>query len=56
VLTGAPLDAAILQLPSRPKRDTYFRATRLIFASDPLGRKRPIDAQRFNLSGSARCQ
>jgi RES domain-containing protein len=54
VLTGAPLDAAVLQLPSRPRRDTYFRATRLVFASDPLGRHRPIVAQRFNLAGGAR--
>jgi RES domain-containing protein len=54
VLTGAPLDAAVLQLPSRPRRGTYFRATRLVFASDPLGRQRPIVAQRFNLAGGAR--
>jgi RES domain-containing protein len=45
---------AILKLPSRPRRDTYFRATRLIFASDPLGKRRPIVAQRFNLAGGAR--
>jgi len=54
VLTGAPLDAAVLQLPSRPRRDTYFRAMRLVFAYDPLGRQRPIFAQRFNLAGGAR--
>lgn len=54
MLTGAPLDAAILKLPSRPRRDTYFRATRLIFASDPLGKRRPIVAQRFNFAARAR--
>jgi hypothetical protein len=54
VLTGAPLDAAILQLPSRPKRDTYFRATLFIHGSDPLGKKRPIRAERFNTAGGAR--
>jgi RES domain-containing protein len=54
VLTGAPLDSAILKLASRPRRDTFFRATRLIFASDPLGRRRPIVAQRFNLAGGVR--
>jgi RES domain-containing protein len=54
VLTGPPLDAAIAQLPSRPTRDTFFRATRLIFASDPLGRQRPIGAQRFNVARGAR--
>jgi len=54
VLTGAPLDSVILKLPSRPRRDTYFRATRLIFASDPLGKQRPIVAQRFNVAGGAR--
>jgi len=54
VLTGAPLDSAILKLPSRPRRDTCFRATRLIFASDPLGNQRPIVAQRFNLAAGAR--
>ena len=54
MLTGATLDAAVLRLPSRPRRDTYFRAMRLVFASDPLGRQRPIIAQRFNLDGGAR--
>jgi RES domain-containing protein len=54
VLTGPPLEAAILQLPSRPRRDTFFRAMRLIFASDPLGRQRPIGAQRFNVVRGAR--
>jgi RES domain-containing protein len=54
VLTGPLLDAAIAQLPSRPRRDTFFRATRLIFASDPLGKQRPIGAQRFNVARGAR--
>jgi RES domain-containing protein len=54
VLTGAPLDAAILRLPSRPRRDTYFRAMRLTFASDPLGKRRAIVGERFNIAGGAR--
>lgn len=54
MLTGAPLRAAILRFPSRPHRDTFFRAMRLAFASDPLGKQRPILTQRFNVAGGAR--
>jgi RES domain-containing protein len=54
VLIGASLDAAILQLPSRPQRNTSFRAVRLAFASDPLGKRRPIVGGRFNIAGGAR--
>lgn len=54
MLQGNALDAAILRLPSRPLRGTYFRAMPLQFASDPLGMKRPIFAQRFNVAGGAR--
>ncbi len=54
MLKGTALEAAIRRLPSRPLRDTYFRAMRLAFASDPLGRKRPINAQRFNIGAGAR--
>jgi RES domain-containing protein len=54
VLTGAGLDQAILQLPSRPRRNTFFRAMALRFHLDPLGKKRPINAQRFNVAGGAR--
>jgi len=55
VLTGASLDNAIRQLNSRPFRSTFFRAFPLRYASDPLGRGRPIRAQRFNQAGGARC-
>lgn len=51
---GRALDAAIARLPAHPLRAVYFRAIPLRFASDPLGRKRPIAAQRFNLGGGAR--
>lgn len=54
MLTGAGLDQAILQLPSRPQRNTFFRAMALRFHSDPLGKKRQINAQRFNAAGGAR--
>lgn len=54
MITGPALDAAILGLPSRPRRDTYFRATLFIYGQDPLGKLRPIRAQRFNVAGGAR--
>jgi RES domain-containing protein len=54
VLTAAALDAAIEQLRSRPLRHTYFRAMPLRYSSDPLGKGRPIAAQRFNVSAGAR--
>jgi RES domain-containing protein len=54
VLTGASLDRAIRQLISRPFRHTFFRAMPLRYARDPLGKRRPIVAQRFNLGGGAR--
>jgi RES domain-containing protein len=54
VLSGASLDKAIQQLISRPFRHTYFRAMPLRYARDPLGKRRPIVAQRFNLTGGAR--
>ena len=54
MLTGAALDQAIQQLPSRPQRNTFFRAMPLRYASDPLGKHRPINAQRFNIAGGAR--
>jgi RES domain-containing protein len=54
VLTGALLDDAIRQLISRPLRHTFFRAMPLRYARDPLGKRRPIAAQRFNLAGGAR--
>jgi hypothetical protein len=54
VLSGAALDEAIRNLPSRPLRNTFFRAMALRFHSDPLGKKRRINAQRFNITGGAR--
>jgi len=54
VLSGAPLDHAIQQLNSRPFRHTFFRAMPLRYAGDPLGKRRPIVAQRFNVAGGAR--
>jgi hypothetical protein len=48
------LDAAIRRLPSRPLKAIYFRAMPLRFAADPLGKSRPINAQRFNLKDGAR--
>lgn len=54
MLTGAALDHAIQQLISRPIRNTFFRAMPLRYARDPLGKRRPITAQRFNLAGGAR--
>jgi RES domain-containing protein len=54
VLSGAALDKAIRQLISRPLRHTYFRAMPLRFAQDPLGKRRPVVTQRFNLAGGAR--
>lgn len=48
------LDAAIRRLRSRPLRNTFFRAIPLRFASDPLGKRRPINAQRFNIARGAR--
>jgi RES domain-containing protein len=54
VLTGAALDKAIQRLPSRPQRNTFFRAMLLRYAVDPLGKRRPINAQRFNVTGGAR--
>jgi RES domain-containing protein len=54
VLKGSAQDVAIRRLPSRPLRGTYFRAMPLRFASDLLGKKRPIYAQRFNLANGAR--
>ena len=54
MLTGGALDAIIPQLPSRPFRDGLFRAMKLQWAGDPLGKRRPINAGRFNLKNGAR--
>ena len=54
MLSGAQLDAAIRQVASRPKRDLFYRAMLLKHAHDPLGKHRPIRANRFNLANGAR--
>jgi RES domain-containing protein len=54
VVRGAQLDAAIRQVVSRPKRDLFYRATLLKHSNDPLGKQRPIRANRFNVANGAR--
>lgn len=52
--SGAQLDAAIRLVVSRPKRDLFYRAMLLKHANDPLGKQRPIRANRFNIANGAR--
>jgi hypothetical protein len=40
--------------PFWAQRNTFFRAMLLRYVSDPLGKRRPINAQRFNIAGGAR--
>lgn len=57
MLTGAALRTALRSLAvgsTIRKRGTFYRATPLVYASDPLGKNRPISAGRFNLKDSAR--
>ena len=54
MLTGDALEAMLPQLPSRPLRNGLFRVVLLRYAGDPLGTKRPINANRFNLPSGAR--
>lgn len=54
MLGGGALGRAIASLPTRPRRGTFFRATLLVHARDPLGKARPIIRQRFNVAGGAR--
>jgi RES domain-containing protein len=54
VLHGHQLTAAIRSLVSRPLRDRFYRAMLLKYAGDPLGRQRPITANRFNIENGAR--
>jgi hypothetical protein len=54
MLSGGALDAAVAKLISRPLRGVYFRAMHLAYSHDPLGKNRPINAQRFNLAGGSR--
>jgi hypothetical protein len=54
VIGDLALRALVAQHPSRPLRDTFFRAMGLRHGGDPLGRRRPIVNQRFNVAGGAR--
>lgn len=56
MLSGRALDAAIARIAgrSRPLRHTYYRAMALAHARDPLGKTRPIAAQRFNRRDGSR--
>jgi RES domain-containing protein len=54
VLAGSQLDAAIRSVLSRPFRQTFFRASRLLYSGDPLGRNRAIAENRFNIESGAR--
>ena len=54
MIGAAALRALIVHHPSRPLRDTYFRAMGLRHHADPLGRGRPIARQRFNVENGAR--
>ena len=54
MLSGAQLDTALRQIVSRPKRDLFFRAMVLKHARDPLGKQRPVNANRFNVANGAR--
>ena len=54
MLAGPQLDAALRSVLSRPFRQTFFRASPLLYAADPLGRNRTIAANRFNVAGGAR--
>jgi RES domain-containing protein len=54
MIGAAALRALIAHHPSRPLRNTYFRAMGLRHHADPLGRGRPIARQRFNVENGAR--
>lgn len=56
MLSGKALEDAIAVIITRPHGGTYFRATALRYAADPLGKKRPLvaAAQRFNRQGGSR--
>jgi len=56
LLTGPSLHAALHTVPTRPFRDVFFRATPLLYGTDPLGKRRPVpvSAGRFNVQGGAR--
>jgi len=54
LLSGTVLTSVIRNIPSRPKRDIFYRAMALRYSSDPLGKKRPVHAQRFNIANGTR--
>lgn len=54
MISLAALTAAIPTLVTRPFRHTFFRAMALRHHGDPLGKKRPINRQRFNVQSGAR--
>lgn len=54
MLHGTQLDAAVRTLVSRPLRKIFFRAMLLKFSDDPLGKRRPIRRNRFNIDNGAR--
>src|SRR4051812_2974395 len=53
MLSGSALDTALRQLPSRPRRGTYFRALPVEYQRTPLGSAPTMSANRFNLRGGA---
>ena len=54
MLSGTALESVIRNIPSRPKRDTYFRAMAPKYSSDSLGKRRPIQPKRFNVKNGSR--
>lgn len=54
MIRGAHLQKQLRALKVRSFHGTFFRAVLLKFSPDPLGRRRPIVAQRFNAGHGAR--
>jgi len=54
LIRGAQLRNQLKALKVRPLSGTFFRAVLLKFSQDPLGRRRSIIAQRFNVARGAR--
>jgi RES domain-containing protein len=54
VIRRDSLRKVLATIPSESLRRVFFRAVLLKFSRDPLGRKRPIVAQRFNADRGAR--
>lgn len=51
MLMGRALSGALKTISTRPFREIFFRATPLLYGSDPLGKSRPnpVSAARFNV-------